>query len=177
MVCELLCTAGAAVLGTDISSGLSCEKYRMLTFRLAQTHFYKRSGLNSTLPKRKRMLKAASIRWCYRILFSSQSSKYGKTKLIDIKKKNNQLRAENVCVKTANFTFINNLDDFEFDFQPDINRKEMLELGNLGFIDRKKIFYLSAVMVVYTISFARLLMHFIILFKHSLISSFVLGIG
>ena len=52
--------------------------------------------------------------------------------LIDIEKKNNQLRAENACVKTANFPFIKTLDDFEFDFQPGINRKEMLELGNLG---------------------------------------------
>ena len=58
--------------------------------------------------------------------------------LIDIEKKNNQLRAENACVKTANFPFIKTLDDFEFDFQPGINRKEMLKLGNLGFIDRKE---------------------------------------
>ena len=58
--------------------------------------------------------------------------------MIDIEKKNNQLRAENACVKTANFPFIKTLDDFEFDFQPGINRKEMLELGNLGFIDRKE---------------------------------------
>lgn len=41
-------------------------------------------------------------------------------------------------MKTANFPFIKTLDDFEFDFQPGINRKEMLELGNLGFIDRKE---------------------------------------
>ena len=58
--------------------------------------------------------------------------------LIVIEKKNNQLRAENACVKTANFPFLKTLDDFEFDFQPGINRKEMLELGNLGFIDRKE---------------------------------------
>lgn len=44
----------------------------------------------------------------------------------------------NACVKKANFPFIKTLDDFEFDFQPGINRKEMLELGNLGFIDRKE---------------------------------------
>lgn len=58
--------------------------------------------------------------------------------MIDVEKKNNQLRAENTCVKTANFPFFKTLDDFEFDFQPGINRKEMLELGNLGFIDRKE---------------------------------------
>lgn len=39
---------------------------------------------------------------------------------------------------TANFPFIKTLDDFEFGFQPGINRKEMLELGNLGFVDRKE---------------------------------------
>ena len=58
--------------------------------------------------------------------------------LVDIEKKNNQLRAENACVKTANFPFIKTLDDFEFDFQPSINKKEILELSNLGFIDRKE---------------------------------------
>ena len=58
--------------------------------------------------------------------------------LVDIEKKNNQLRAENACVKTANFPFIKTLDDFEFDFQPSINKKEILELSNLVFIDRKE---------------------------------------
>lgn len=58
--------------------------------------------------------------------------------LIDIEKKNNQLRAENACVKTANFPFIKTMEDFEFDFQPSINRKELLELSHLGFIDRKE---------------------------------------
>ena len=58
--------------------------------------------------------------------------------MIVIEKRNTPLRAENACVKTANFPFLKTLDDFEFDFQPGINRKEMLELGNLGFIDRKE---------------------------------------
>ena len=30
------------------------------------------------------------------------------------------------------------MDDFDFDFQPGINRKELLELSRLGFIDRKE---------------------------------------
>lgn len=42
--------------------------------------------------------------------------------LITIEKKNNQLRAENACVKTANFPFIKTVDDFDFDFQPCINK-------------------------------------------------------
>lgn len=58
--------------------------------------------------------------------------------LIAIEQKNNQLRAENACVKTANFPFIKTLDDFDFDFQPSINRKELLELNKLNFIDKKE---------------------------------------
>lgn len=58
--------------------------------------------------------------------------------LIEIEKKNNQLRAENACVKTANFPFIKTVDDFDFDFQPCINRKEILELSKWGFIDRQE---------------------------------------
>jgi DNA replication protein DnaC len=58
--------------------------------------------------------------------------------LIEIEKKSNQLRAENACVKTANFPFIKTMDDFDFDFQPNINKKELLELNRLGFIDRQE---------------------------------------
>ncbi len=54
--------------------------------------------------------------------------------LIEIEKKNKQLRVENVCVKAANFPFIKTVDDFYFDFQPCINKKEILELSKLGFI-------------------------------------------
>ena len=58
--------------------------------------------------------------------------------LIEIEKKNNQLRAENACVKTANFPFVKTMQDFDFDFQPGINKKELLELSNLSFIDRQE---------------------------------------
>lgn len=58
--------------------------------------------------------------------------------LIEIEKKNNQIRAENACVKTANFPFLKTMDDFEFDFQPGINKKELLELNSLGFIDKQE---------------------------------------
>ena len=46
--------------------------------------------------------------------------------LIEIEQKNNQIRAENACVKTAAFPFLKTMDDFEFDFQPGINKKELL---------------------------------------------------
>ncbi len=56
--------------------------------------------------------------------------------LIEIEKANNQLRAINACVKTANFPFLKTVDDFDFSFQPGINRKEILEFTSLGFIER-----------------------------------------
>lgn len=56
--------------------------------------------------------------------------------LIEIEKANNQLRAINACVKTANFPFLKTVDDFDFNFQPGINRKEILEFTSLGFIER-----------------------------------------
>jgi DNA replication protein DnaC len=55
--------------------------------------------------------------------------------LVEIEKKNNQIRRDIANVKTANFPFIKTMEDFDFDFQPNINKKEMLELCNLGFLD------------------------------------------
>lgn len=59
------------------------------------------------------------------------------SELIEIEMEHMRLRAENACVKTANFPFIKTMDDFDFSFQPGIHRKELLELNNLGFIERK----------------------------------------
>lgn len=58
--------------------------------------------------------------------------------LIEIEQRNNQVRAENACVKTAAFPFIKTMDDFEFEFQPGINRKELLELNRMGFLDKQE---------------------------------------
>jgi len=58
--------------------------------------------------------------------------------LIKIEQENNQIRAENACVKTAGFPFIKTIDDFDFSFQPGINKKELLELSKLGFIDKQE---------------------------------------
>lgn len=55
---------------------------------------------------------------------------------VEIEKKNNQVRREYANVKTANFPFIKTMDDFDFDFQPNINKKELLELNNPGFLDK-----------------------------------------
>lgn len=58
--------------------------------------------------------------------------------LIEIEKANNQLRAVNACVKTANFPFLKTMEDFEFSFQPGLNKKQLLEFASLGFIERKE---------------------------------------
>lgn len=46
-----------------------------------------------------------------------------------------QDRAKIACVKVANFPFIKTLDDFDFTFQPGINKKEILDLATLRFIE------------------------------------------
>ena len=56
--------------------------------------------------------------------------------LVEIERKHNQTRREQANVKTANFPFIKTVEDFDFDFQPDINKKEILELNTLRFRDR-----------------------------------------
>ena len=58
--------------------------------------------------------------------------------LIEIEKANNQLRAVNACVKVANFPFLKTMEDFDFSFQPGLNKKQLLEFASLGFIERKE---------------------------------------
>lgn len=58
--------------------------------------------------------------------------------LITIEKDNNKIRAINACVKVANFPFVKTMDDFDFSFQPGINKKEILEFTSLGFIERNE---------------------------------------
>lgn len=58
--------------------------------------------------------------------------------LVDIEKKNKQIRRDAINIHIANFPFIKTLDDFDFDFQPNLNRKELLELSSLGFVENKE---------------------------------------
>ena len=39
------------------------------------------------------------------------------------------------CVKTANFPFLKEIEDFDFNFQPSVNKKQILDLATLRFID------------------------------------------
>lgn len=58
--------------------------------------------------------------------------------LIKIEKDSNKIRAENACVKTAGFPFYKTMDEFDFSFQPNINKRELLDLNQLNFIDKQE---------------------------------------
>lgn len=58
--------------------------------------------------------------------------------LVNIEKKNKQIRRDAANLHVANFPFIKTLDDFDFDFQPNLNKKELLELNSLGFVENKE---------------------------------------
>ncbi len=58
--------------------------------------------------------------------------------LTDIEIEMKRERAIQGCVKVANFPFIKNLDQFDFDFQPSINREEVYGLERLEFLENKE---------------------------------------
>jgi len=47
-------------------------------------------------------------------------------------------RASEFNIRVAGFPFIRTLDEFDFEFQPSINKKEVLDLATLRFIEEKK---------------------------------------
>ena len=47
-------------------------------------------------------------------------------------------RAMNACVKVANFPFLKTLNDFDFTFQPTINKDKIKDLTTLRFIQKKE---------------------------------------
>lgn len=47
-------------------------------------------------------------------------------------------RASEFNIRIAGFPFIRTLDEFDFDFQPSINKNEMLDLATVKFIEEKK---------------------------------------
>lgn len=44
----------------------------------------------------------------------------------------------NACVKVANFAYIKTLEDFDFSYQPSINRGQIFDFKNLRFLERKE---------------------------------------
>ena len=47
-------------------------------------------------------------------------------------------RAMGACVKTANFPYLKTEEDFDFEFQPSINKLQIRELLTLGFLERNE---------------------------------------
>lgn len=47
-------------------------------------------------------------------------------------------RATNACVKVANFPFIKTFEDFDFSFQPTLNKEKIMDLGTLRFLEKKE---------------------------------------
>lgn len=58
--------------------------------------------------------------------------------LVTIELQQQQLRAVNACVKTANFPFFKTMDDFDFTFQPGINKAELYDFLTLRFIEKNE---------------------------------------
>ena len=49
-----------------------------------------------------------------------------------------QERAIFSCVRTAGFPFIKTFEDFDFSFQPTINKEQIIDFGNLRFIEKSE---------------------------------------
>ncbi len=58
--------------------------------------------------------------------------------LSELEIKAKKLRAMQACVKVANFPFLKTLEDFDFDFQPAVNKQQMLDLSSLRFVEQKE---------------------------------------
>lgn len=58
--------------------------------------------------------------------------------LSSLELKSKQEKAILACVKTANFPFLKEIDDFEFEFQPNINKKQILDLKSLRFVENNE---------------------------------------
>ncbi|MDY4921095.1 MAG: IS21-like element helper ATPase IstB [Phascolarctobacterium sp.] len=58
--------------------------------------------------------------------------------LISIEEQSLRERAINACVRVANFPFLKGIDDFEFNFEPNINKTEILDLASLRFLEKNE---------------------------------------
>lgn len=58
--------------------------------------------------------------------------------LTDIEMKLKEQRAIQGCVKVANFPFLKKMEDFDFEFQPSVDKEEMYSYKRLEFMDKKE---------------------------------------
>lgn len=58
------------------------------------------------------------------------------TELTELELKFKEERAIKACVHTANFPYLKTLKDYDFDFQPSVNKKQLQDLISLGFLEK-----------------------------------------
>ena len=58
--------------------------------------------------------------------------------LSNLELQSKQEKAILACVKVANFPFLKEIDDFEFEFQPSINKQQILDLKSLRFVENNE---------------------------------------
>ena len=58
--------------------------------------------------------------------------------LTDLEIKAQESRAMQACVKTANFPFIKTMDEFDFSYQPGINKQQIYGFRDLRFLENKE---------------------------------------
>lgn len=62
----------------------------------------------------------------------------GLLRLTDIEMDHRKTNLIKAMVKVGAFPFIKEVKDFDFDFQPSVNKAQILEFESLGFIDKKE---------------------------------------
>ena len=71
--------------------------------------------------------------------FATKNNKTLTEALLDLTKKEIEYRderASRIQITVSEFPFKKELEDFDFDYQPSINKQEIMELNNLGFLER-----------------------------------------
>lgn len=71
--------------------------------------------------------------------FATKNNKTLTEALLDLTKKEIEYRderASQIQITVSAFPFKKELEDFDFDYQPSINKQEIMELNNLGFLER-----------------------------------------
>lgn len=58
--------------------------------------------------------------------------------LTDIEMKLKEERAIHGCVKVANFPFLKTMEEFDFSFQPTLNKEQLMGYKRLDFLDRQE---------------------------------------
>ena len=97
------------------------------------------SQLKNNLAKLKLMQFSAHLDDYIDIIQSgSKSFTDAMKELTDLEIQTREARILQSCVKTANFPFIKTMDDFDFTYQPSLNKAEMTGYKDMRFIDKQE---------------------------------------